>query len=337
MPPSSHPLRQPAPAPDLSPAVLKLKRKVDADGQGNQPRPTSHVNNHRKRRKSHRRRRALRTEDDCELQAADRNLAVPNNSKTRIPRLERQGAFRIPSTWRDPDASLPADADDENRDLYRLGLLYDDEHLRGPGFSLDIIVHPDPVYSVRPARRTRKPPPPHRDTDTDTEFDEFDEARDPGPLTLGFQSGSLYDDMVRAQQLPSTAPETADDDLHAPGAAEVISTPLSQSRDRRRGGRPSPTRGRNAPPLAVIYETQESSLPSPPATPMATSQLDLVLGEVDEDFMLLEDAVSDVAEEDGSEVVLSSATGDPWVLLGDGSQAATDSPMSTPESSATRL
>ncbi|KAK7750717.1 hypothetical protein SLS62_007417 [Diatrype stigma] len=326
MPPSPYQLRQPAP--DLSPAALK--RKVDADGQGNQPRPTPHASSHRKRqRKSHRRRRALRTEDDCEL-AADRNLALPNYSETNVPRLERQGAFRIPTTWRDPDAP-PLDADDENRDLYRLGLLYDDEHLRGPGFSLDIIVHSEPVYSVRPARRMRKSPHPHPHPHPYRDTTEFDEFRDPSSsmlTTLGFQSGSLYDDMVRAQQLSSIASATADAELHAPGAE--YNTPSSQPRDRRRGGGPSPTRGRNAPPLAVIYETQESSLPSPPATPIATSQSDLVLREVGEDFMLLEDAVSDISEEDAAEDVLSSATGDPWVLLGDNLQAATDPPDERP-------
>jgi hypothetical protein len=47
----------------------------------------------------------------------------------------------------------------EVAELYRMGLLYDDEHERGEGFSMNQIVREEPLYSVRvrpAARRARK-------------------------------------------------------------------------------------------------------------------------------------------------------------------------------------
>lgn len=48
--------------------------------------------------------------------------------------------------------------EEEIAELYRLGLLYDDEYERGSGFSLDRIAREEPVYAVRtrPARPTRR-------------------------------------------------------------------------------------------------------------------------------------------------------------------------------------
>ncbi|KAK4097626.1 hypothetical protein N658DRAFT_518506 [Parathielavia hyrcaniae] len=106
----------------------------------------------------------------------------------RPPSLERQDAFRDEKTvkrqqrrcsWDDDETSSPSlrrattttrtgfptrvsrttsEEDDDAREiaeLYRMGLLYDDEHERGEGFSLGQIVLEEPVYPVRvrPARR----------------------------------------------------------------------------------------------------------------------------------------------------------------------------------------
>uniref|UniRef100_L2FY50 Uncharacterized protein n=1 Tax=Colletotrichum fructicola (strain Nara gc5) TaxID=1213859 RepID=L2FY50_COLFN len=64
----------------------------------------------------------------------------------------RQGAFRLSGTTRSR-----TNQDEEGLDeLYRLGLLYDDEHLRGEGFELGSIAHPEPEYTVRPAKRAQR-------------------------------------------------------------------------------------------------------------------------------------------------------------------------------------
>ncbi|EAQ91700.1 predicted protein [Chaetomium globosum CBS 148.51] len=96
-------------------------------------------------------------------------------SERRPPSLERQDAFRDEKTtkkrrrgrqhqrgWEgEEEAGQDTNLGDEQAEvaeLYRLGLLYDDEHERGAGFSLDGIVRDEPVYSlrVRPAKRSRR-------------------------------------------------------------------------------------------------------------------------------------------------------------------------------------
>jgi hypothetical protein len=108
-------------------------------------------------------------------------------SNSRPPSLERQDAFRdektvkvkrrrgrgrpnttasASTTWAEDEQHSPVrlgtgDLDaSETAELYRMGLLYDDEHERGAGFSLDAIARdPEaPVYSLRvqPARRRRR-------------------------------------------------------------------------------------------------------------------------------------------------------------------------------------
>ncbi|KAF4444407.1 hypothetical protein F53441_11131 [Fusarium austroafricanum] len=77
----------------------------------------------------------------------------------RTPSLEREEAFRDASTARGNvylGRKMPMTEDDEVAELYRMGLLYDDEQDRGEGFNLDSIKHEEPVYSIRPAKRSRK-------------------------------------------------------------------------------------------------------------------------------------------------------------------------------------
>lgn len=112
------------------------------------------------------------------------SVSSSSSSSSRPPSLERQDAFRdektvkrrrgrdrprrMPSvpTWAEdeqhsPVRTQPGDLDAAQvSELYRMGLLYDDEHERGAGFSLDAIVRDpeEPVYSlrVRPTRRGRR-------------------------------------------------------------------------------------------------------------------------------------------------------------------------------------
>ncbi|KAK4207685.1 hypothetical protein QBC37DRAFT_298170 [Rhypophila decipiens] len=78
------------------------------------------------------------------------------------PSLDRQDAFRDPLTTKKRSyrtALMSAeDVEDQDEELYRMGLLYDDDSERGSGFTLDTIVHDEPVYKVntRPAKRGRR-------------------------------------------------------------------------------------------------------------------------------------------------------------------------------------
>ncbi|KAH7374565.1 hypothetical protein B0T11DRAFT_1581 [Plectosphaerella cucumerina] len=103
--------------------------------------------------------------DDDSIRLARSTVALPSDgSRDRVPSLERQDAFRDPSTTRPaPLRSLSQGCEDEDpevAELYRLGLLYDDEHLRGAGFGLNAIIRDEPSYTVtlavRSPRRHRK-------------------------------------------------------------------------------------------------------------------------------------------------------------------------------------
>ncbi len=93
---------------------------------------------------------ALARTDDIRL---PREGEHETQTQRRPPSLERQNAFRDVRTVKrrnsDPvTLTSAAAADDE--ELYRLGLLYDNEHERGEGFSLDAIVHQgDPLWNVQ--------------------------------------------------------------------------------------------------------------------------------------------------------------------------------------------
>ncbi|KAK8108675.1 hypothetical protein PG984_014476 [Apiospora sp. TS-2023a] len=96
-------------------------------------------------------------EDEDDLGLARSDIPLPGDSSHSKPRLERQGAFRGTSMGGGFVSS--DDVVENDADLYRLGLLYDDgdeEGNRGPGFDLNAIVHDEPVYAVRLSRQKRK-------------------------------------------------------------------------------------------------------------------------------------------------------------------------------------
>ena len=240
--------------------------------------PTINVN--RQKRPPHSL-RPLAEEDDRDL-AADRNFALPSDT----PRLVRQEAFR-----RTGASSSRACGD--SYDLYALGLLYDDEQLRGPGFNLNTIVHSEPLYSVRPAKRKRR----HHEAQFEAENPDL-------PLDLSFSSRG--DDLTLAPLLAPGDDELSDgDDSRAPCYY---------------GRRSDAFVTRRYTPLTVIYELEESWVLAPePELPTMAEPPDLVSDdEGEEHFTLLGDEISLADDKSETESVLS-ATGDPWVILGDGS------------------
>ncbi|KAL1843520.1 hypothetical protein VTJ49DRAFT_1113 [Mycothermus thermophilus] len=114
--------------------------------------------------------------------ARSRSSTSSSGSQTRPPSLERQDAFRDEKTAKRRrtagadrayyfddsansyghfagDDTAESDADSaETAELYRLGLLYDNDYERGAGFSLAYLDHGVPAYSlrVRQARRPRR-------------------------------------------------------------------------------------------------------------------------------------------------------------------------------------
>ncbi|KAI0879177.1 hypothetical protein GGS24DRAFT_231109 [Hypoxylon argillaceum] len=88
--------------------------------------------------------------EDGRRLASDPTVALPGELWRPTPRLERQEAFRAPETWDISDTDVAVG----DAELYRLGILYDDDD--GNDLSLDTIVHTEPVYSLRPAKRTKR-------------------------------------------------------------------------------------------------------------------------------------------------------------------------------------
>ncbi|KAL2270616.1 hypothetical protein VTJ83DRAFT_2800 [Remersonia thermophila] len=108
--------------------------------------------------------------------ARSRSSACTGGLQTRPPSLERQDAFRDEKTAKrhrapgsyggydfddDDNANdndgVESDADNaQTAELYRLGLLYDNDYERGAGFSLAYLDHGMPVYSLR-VRQVRRP------------------------------------------------------------------------------------------------------------------------------------------------------------------------------------
>ncbi|KXJ97635.1 hypothetical protein Micbo1qcDRAFT_9063 [Microdochium bolleyi] len=137
-----------------------------------------------RRTQHHQTRRPRRWEDDGRSLAADSNIVLPSDRRRpmiatdddcshdgvatsrRTPRLVRQEAFCAASTSRNWRSQDYVDDDDE---LYRLGLLYDesrdqrhgmtgscspawtaaDEIIQSAHFSLDAISHDQPTYNIR--------------------------------------------------------------------------------------------------------------------------------------------------------------------------------------------
>ncbi|KAJ4320400.1 hypothetical protein N0V84_005894 [Fusarium piperis] len=103
----------------------------------------------------------------CSDEAEGRDLArskVPLPSDryrlVRKPTLEREEAFRDASTAKGNvhlRRTQPVNDDDaEIAELYRMGLLYDEEKQPEEAFDLNSIQHEEPVYTIRPAKRSRK-------------------------------------------------------------------------------------------------------------------------------------------------------------------------------------
>ncbi|OTB01353.1 hypothetical protein M426DRAFT_14515 [Hypoxylon sp. CI-4A] len=218
-------------------------------------------------------------DEDSRRLAADPNVVLPSDRSLGKPKFERQEAFHEPNAqW------YYSDIVEDDSDLYKLGLLYDDDYTRGSCFSLDTIVHSEPVYSVRPTKRRRNQP------------------QDKSYLHLDLSFTSPGQD------------EIAYADIH-------VSSPQDSHNDDKSSARSAA--------LSTIHELPESSLEAP--APEAIDFPDLVsdIDEEDEsaqDWALLDktdvlstfDDDADIREEDAIVDVLS-ATGEAWVVLGDGS------------------
>ena len=210
----------------------------------------------------------------------------------RPPSLERQQAFCSAATSKKRQRVLDADdADVDTAELYRLGLLYDDEHERGSGFSLDAIVHNEPVYklNVRHAKRGRKT--------------KAFERPDVAALPLDLSFAAFGDDDALARYLIS--PD--EDELAAAGPASSTSQTQRATNSR-------------TPLITVIYELDDGENPdetSPRSfhVPRENDFPDLVSDndndDDNDDWALLNNKTD--GDEDGG---ATPGNPDAWIVLG---------------------
>jgi hypothetical protein len=269
--------------PRLTPATLKYK--VDSKGRRQRLRPR--VNRYNRQRKSHSpsHRCDLESEDSRHL-AADHRVVLPSDRSRSTPRLQRQEAFKIPKTQ--PCQDLVAD----DHELYRLGLLYDDDdYRRGPGFTLNSITHSEPLYTIRPARRQRG-----------RRTAQCAAAQSYVPLELELEMSAFTDDEALARLLAAGSDAYGHQDHYA---------------------RAAPSHGT---PLTVIYELERSTHSL--AAPLIHEYPDLVSDSDgdDEDFLMLdglEDESLDYVDMDVDATMSADGAlvdaADAWVVLGDGS------------------
>ncbi|KAI3337213.1 hypothetical protein HD806DRAFT_31162 [Xylariaceae sp. AK1471] len=214
--------------------------------------------------------------EDGRRLASDPTVALPGEGYRNTPRLERQEAFHAPKTWHVSDTDVVVN----DAELYRLGILYDDDeeidHVHGSGFSLDAIVHPAPVYSLRPAKRVK------RNHDHRLPSLKEEDLR----LSVELLSAYLGDDAAIARFFSPVSDEERARLYH--GNFNGI--------DNEHNGLTE--RVGSSEPLTVIYELLESSTH---ALPPAAS-----------DFP---DLVSDREEEGGEEYEEDSNFGDDWALV----------------------
>ncbi|KAI0430332.1 hypothetical protein F5Y09DRAFT_230729 [Xylaria sp. FL1042] len=190
--------------------------------------------------------------EDGRRLSSDPTVSLPGETRRPTPRLERQEAFRAPEGW---ENDLAVD----DAALYRLGILYDNNgndddgnaHVRGSGFSLDAIVHAEPTYSLRPAKRRKRSHEP-RLKEEDLH------------LSVNLLSTYLTEDATISRFLASMRGE--EPDWFHGGDLDRF--------DRRREG--SVARKGSAEPLPVICECAESSIHSFTPSPAASDFPDLV-------------------------------------------------------------
>ncbi|GAP87691.1 hypothetical protein SAMD00023353_2800120 [Rosellinia necatrix] len=202
--------------------------------------------------------------EDGRRLASDPTVALPGEGRRPTPRLERQEAFCAPETWDILDTDVVLD----DIVLYRLGILYDDDHcehgksepdkneyVHQSGFCLDSIRHEEPAYSLRQAKRVKR-------SHTRQFLSEREDLHHPA----GLLSSYLADDTAIARFL-------------VPKSGHV-STPLCTSgfndTNRQLRKHDTPAAMISSEPLSIIYELSEGLVHALPPSPTTNDFPDLV-------------------------------------------------------------
>ncbi|KAK2616488.1 hypothetical protein QQS21_000530 [Conoideocrella luteorostrata] len=224
-------------------------------------------------------------DDGRDLAYSDIELPSDRYRLVRRPTLEREDAFRDESTAKGKihvrRHPAPETDDQQVADLYRMGLLYDNEQDRcSDNLTLNSIKHDEPLYSIRPAKRARK------HTKAGRGFHR--------PLHLDLSFSDLGDDEVLAQYLIAMTSPDADSNTQ-----ETIQHLSRESAD-------------GQPPLRVIYELASSQ----PSFDMDTSQPPDLVTDLLSDYDYFSDGeVDDTPSQREMQEDANNPPSDAWVML----------------------
>ncbi|KAI0436341.1 hypothetical protein F4803DRAFT_542583 [Xylaria telfairii] len=213
--------------------------------------------------------------EDGRRLASDPTVTLPGERRRQTPRLERQEAFRAPKLW----DVLDTDVVVNDAELYRLGILYDDDdQIHESGFCLDAIMHEEPIYSINRAKRAK--------------------------ISHGRRFPLKEEDLHLSIELLSTY--LGDDAAIAQFFAPVGNEEIARFRHEGFGGlnqqqNSSTLRNAVAESLSIIYELAESSTHSLAPTPTESDFPDLISDTEEEGY---EECKEDIASSGNWALVL---------------------------------
>jgi hypothetical protein len=230
------------------------------------------------------------------------SLVLPSDGHRTKPSLEREEAFLYPSTskgsvrLRPAVPLIPGDEDAQVAELYRMGLLYDEQDAPAPAFDLNSISHEEPVYAIRPAKRARKPTARSRADrllHLNLSFTDLGQDSDLAKHTLG----------STVTTTTTTTSSAASDDDDAAGLPRRSNHSRSSSA--------------SSAPLRVIYELESAE----PSFDLDTSQPPDLVDDILSDYDCFSE--SELLEDEPSQREVLASDGarpsEAWVILGDGS------------------
>lgn len=225
--------------------------------------------------------------EGCDLARSAVPLPSDRFRLTRTPSLEREDAFRDAATAKGNvrlrrNQSVNDEA--EVAELYRMGLLYDDEQDRSESFNLNCIEHREPVFTIRTAKRSRK--------NKTRRYSDLDQP----PLHLNLSFTDLGGDQTIAQYLSSNSSAT-DSEPSDDGSVQQSSS-------------------RAFAPLRVIYELDGSQ----PDFDVDTSQPPDLVSDLLSDYDCFSDSdLDDLPSQREVQDSAAAPASEAWVVLGDDS------------------
>lgn len=180
--------------------------------------------------------------------------------------------------------TLSSGDDAEVADLYRMGLLYDDDESKDT-FNLNTIRREEPAYTIRPAKRARKAGGKSRASNISRQ------------LNLDLSFADLGDDDAIARYLDASSATTPAEIAAAhEEAIQHVAAQRSNS---------------GSPPLRVIYELDSLQ----PSFDVETSQLPGLVDDFLSDYDCFSDSDFDETPTQEREIREDGATADTWIML----------------------